>query len=894
MGLRILQNSYRTQTFITEGAHNMTAPLTKARSHWPLVILSTIPALLGVLLPLILVRIVTPTEVGTFKIFFLYLGIAPALSLTSGLRSGLAYWSGQESQRSQAFAASSLLNLILAITATIVTLALADEISIRFQVSTLETTLFALALLGAIGGNYFEEAAIAMGRIWTGALFYCGSEILRTVVIIFALLYWRSLTAVLIAHTAISTLKLFAGYLWGYHLGLVGFPRNRDIFKGVWRYALPVSLAYVFGVFIGSADQFLLAPQVGPVEFALYSIGCLTVAPLLSFEQSVTRVLIPQMAEALSKKDLQRATLLYQSAVNTLAFILIPAVTGLLVFATPIIELLFTTQYSAAAQYLQLFALSYALLIVPHDALARARGESGWILKTFIVFALTSFLLCYLLIPLAGPVGALSGVLISGTAMRLNALRYFRKEVGRPLSSFFPARSIMYYIVLSLVLALVTLYIRPYFTTSRTWLFESGVLFSTCYLLLALPVKNRADRLRKRHRNVLIVSQSLRIGGLERMILNLSKQLQAEGRWNVRVFAYNHSDEKQTLVRAFRDSNIPVDTFKKKPGFSFKAVGRMLHIVYRNDIDIIHSHDLGTLIYAVIVKLCSFGKTSVVHTQHSFPQTEDTLRYRLYRYIATLWVDRLSVVSENIRRCYSPFLIKRTPIHVIENGVEFASEPITQRDNRIELRRKVLETLPSEQRQNLEDLLDELWMIYQARFYPGKGQDHALSLWQEMSASERRRSVLCLIGPESGTGEYQRIRTMIQKCPEQDRIFLIEGTTAPLRWLQAGDLFLSCSEYEGMPLAPLEAAGSGMPLLLSRIPGHSFLKENSLQFSLDNVSDGARHIHVLFDQIVQGGRSYQDNLWEKSHLIREKFSVAEMATRYSQLYTTNLTPPRLC
>ena len=97
-----------------------------------------------------------------------------------------------------------------------------------------------------------------------------------------------------------------------------------------------------------------------------------------------------------------------------------------------------------------------------------------------------------------------------------------------------------------------------------------------------------------------------------------------------------------------------------------------------------------------------------------------------------------------------------------------------------------------------------------------------------------------------------------------------------------------------MPLAPLEAAGSGMPLLLSRIPGHSFLKENSLQFALDNVSDGARHIHVLFDQIVQGGRSYQDNLWEKSHLIREKFSVAEMATRYSQLYTTNLTPPRLC
>jgi glycosyltransferase involved in cell wall biosynthesis len=467
------------------------------------------------------------------------------------------------------------------------------------------------------------------------------------------------------------------------------------------------------------------------------------------------------------------------------------------------------------------------------------------------------------------------------------ALHAFRKELSVSFLDVIPAKTVFYYTGLSLLLGLGASSIHPYFTSSRVWLFSAGALFSVCYLCLALPAKNRAQRRRHGEQGILILSQSLHVGGLERMILHLSKQLQAEGRWNVRVCAYDHSDDKQTFLEAFRESHVPVETFKKAPGFSLKAVARVIRIVYRNDIDVIHSHDLGTLMYAVIVKICSFGKVSLVHTQHSFPHSEDTFRYRLYRYIATLWIDRLSVVSKSLRTSYSQFLLLPTPIHVIENGVEFANEPILDRIKRIELRHKLMDELPHGEPENLSRFMNDLWIIYQARFYPGKGQDHALSLWQEMSPFERNRSVLCLIGPESGQGEYERIRTIIRECPEQERIFMIAGSTTPLQWLQAGDLFLSCSQYEGMPLAPLEAAGSGMPVLLSNIPGHSFLKENSRQFSLDNVSEGAGHLQAIFDRVFHGGASYQADLWERSRCIRERFSVGKMAAKYSNLYATD-------
>jgi hypothetical protein len=67
----------------------------KAHSHWPISILSSASAILNMFVPLILVRILSPDDVGVFKIFFLYALMTPSISFTSGFCSGLGYWAGQ-------------------------------------------------------------------------------------------------------------------------------------------------------------------------------------------------------------------------------------------------------------------------------------------------------------------------------------------------------------------------------------------------------------------------------------------------------------------------------------------------------------------------------------------------------------------------------------------------------------------------------------------------------------------------------------------------------------------------------------------------------------------------------------------------------------------------------
>lgn len=84
------------------------------RSHWPLSILGGMVSIFNLLLPLLLVRILTPDEIGHYKIFFLYLVLVPWAFMTAGITHGLGHWSGKENLRIEAFRTSWSILLTIA------------------------------------------------------------------------------------------------------------------------------------------------------------------------------------------------------------------------------------------------------------------------------------------------------------------------------------------------------------------------------------------------------------------------------------------------------------------------------------------------------------------------------------------------------------------------------------------------------------------------------------------------------------------------------------------------------------------------------------------------------------------------------------------------------------
>ncbi|MFI5362176.1 MAG: glycosyltransferase family 4 protein [Elusimicrobiota bacterium] len=384
---------------------------------------------------------------------------------------------------------------------------------------------------------------------------------------------------------------------------------------------------------------------------------------------------------------------------------------------------------------------------------------------------------------------------------------------------------------------------------------------------------------------VLMLTQYLQLGGLERMVFNLSTALRSAGEWEPQVFVFDRLPEagpENDLRPAFAKAGIRVTTFQKPPGFSVGLVLALRRTLSRENIRVLHTHDLGPLIYGVCAKLLSFGRVRLVHTQHSFVHLSRRWIYQYYERIFVRFADEIAVVSLDTRQSYVDLGVAAERIRVVPNGVRF---PERGPADKARSREDLLAGLDAPARSELAPHLKSRWILYLARIHRTKGQDHALELWERLSPAVRGRSVLLFVGPESDPGQLQRLKSDIAATPDSARIFCAGATHVPELWSCACDLALSCSEFEGMPLGPIEAAGAGLPLVLSDIPGHEAVKAWSRQYPLADPAAGALLVENVLDEIERGPEDFFRRTWEKAGELRSRYTLARMSDAYARLYS---------
>lgn len=888
--------------------------------HWPVSLLSSASAIINMFIPLLMVRLLIQDQVGLFRIFFLYVMLMPSFSFTAGLQSGLAYWAGQGERGMLAIRLSNGMTLLAGLLLSLLCLAFVPWISRSLHWPMSYGVYFSLTVLGTVSLSFLEESAIVKGRIWFGAVYTSGMESFRTIMILFVTWLTRDIGTILFACAGLAVGKLLISiWLARRHGYLAGFRESyqapRSLYKDIWTFALPVSLAGLVGVFLSTGDQFVLSTLVTPAAFAIYSVGCLVIPPLNILEQSITRVMIPHLSQDFSAQDFSegnhtRAAEHYRASVEQLAWLIIPAVAGLIIFSRPIIEMLFTARYSASVIFCRWFALSYLFLIFPHDALPRARGEGRWIMKTSIAFSVISLAFCYLFghlvnVQSAG-LGVLAGLLISRGSLKLYSLAYVRSSTGWRFGEFIPFGKLLLFALASILLSVLCLALKHSLGGGLRWFLICAPVFIILYFPIVFFFTNLFQRMvfSKRNGNnstkgnVLLFSQHLSVGGLERMVLSLGQGLKRTTAWGVFVFSHdcdetaeNHTD--RTLISDFLSSGIPVEAFKKGSHFSLMTLYRLLRNIFRNNIDVIHSHDIGPLIYSVLAKYLSFGRVKLIHTQHSFvhflPSAKNPC-YPFYEGIFTRFVDELTVVNDSLIQSYVAIGVPEHLINIVNNGVSFFESPIRSYTEKQLKRTALLEHLSEPEWALIAPFIGRpaektYWILYLARFQSIKGQREAVDLWSHLSASLRRNSVLLMIGPEAEEGEKKEVLRRFEHAPNRDRVIFLNGTRFPQAWIASSDLFLSCSQIEGMPLGPLEAIGSGIPAVLSAIKGHGFLEKYSYQFRLGEPAIGALMIEKLLTEPAFGTSEYYKQLWEKTCSIRDQYSATAMTKQYVNFYS---------
>lgn len=467
----------------------------KATSHWPLTLLGGTVSILNLLLPLALVRVLSQTEIGHYKTYFLYLPMIPLLCLSGGIGNGLSHWAGYEREREGATQASWTLLVLLALVVCGVAAIFDRSLSSALGWDLVATRLLIWGAAVTILGTFFDDASIAGGAIVRGAIFNAGFDLARNLLMAAAVLKYRTIEALFWTHNIVMTLKVLSGAIWGWAEGFQRFTFRAEIWRRVLSYAFPVSVAVALGVVTAYADQIIMTKLLLPQDFAVYALGCLSVPPLLILEQSVNRVLIPRLAKAFAQGRPNVACKLFRDGISELSWLLLPATCGLVLFASPIVSLLFTKQFAASTPYLRIFALSYAFLILPYDAVPRARGHGAFIFRLLGAMSIVTLTIVGFAAWRFGPFGAICAATFVKFILRVVAVDHVRRSEGWTLRQMLPWRDWAHYVSVCAVASAGAIATRTLVHGDLHWFVAGGLTFSTIYFAgTILHYKQRRSR----------------------------------------------------------------------------------------------------------------------------------------------------------------------------------------------------------------------------------------------------------------------------------------------------------------------------------------------------------------------------------------------------------------
>lgn len=459
------------------------------QGHWPIFILSSVSAIANMFLPIILTRILTPQDIGIYKIFFLYLGLLPFLFLTGGPLHSVYYWVGKGKDQDKYITAAFQLTFILSLAIIVIGLPLIEPVASFFELSVTTTQILLLSAFLWVPSSFYKEFILAKGYVAWGSIFGVLMELIK-VSLFLALAFWGyKLNVIFKAFLIFLAFKMLLTGALLLKQKLPLFKIEKNHLSSVWNYCLPIASAGLLGFVVDKIDQIVLTKYLAKDDFAFYTMGCLMIPPLYMLEMSIIKVLIPKLS-TLSEKEPLIALQYFRKAISDSALLMIPAAVGLFTFSDSIVELLYTKTYLESSIYLKLFSFSYLALILPYDSVPRATGQTKWIFKISLILSPLTLIAVLLAANWASAVMVLSVSIFFKFLYRLAGIIYSCSLMNWKIRDIFPFKRLFIFTIISVLLGLSSWYSRALFDNNLIWFFTSGSIFFTLYFIaLIIPYK---------------------------------------------------------------------------------------------------------------------------------------------------------------------------------------------------------------------------------------------------------------------------------------------------------------------------------------------------------------------------------------------------------------------
>ena len=295
------------------------------------------------------------------------------------------------------------------------------------------------------------------------------------------------------------------------------------------------------------------------------------------------------------------------------------------------------------------------------------------------------------------------------------------------------------------------------------------------------------------------VTDSLAVGGAERMLVEIANHSSADGH-GVSVCLTRRGGDLQKELRP----GIVVKVLKRTRRLDWSAIRQFSKEVRAREVDVIYAHGRTTLTFLALLKTLGLVRVPIVFHDHFGKIETDASVPRWVSLWARHSIAQYVGVYSKLGDWAASAGIPRERINVIDNTLDV---------------HRIASAPAADLREEFGISEDKLVGIMVGGIRPEKGVD---SLLEAIAQSTHRRSVkILVIGGERDPEYAKRCRELCRSLGLEETVLFVGERTDVVSLMRGADFALLPSRSESGPLVLIEYLACGLPIVASLVGGIS-------------------------------------------------------------------------
>jgi glycosyltransferase involved in cell wall biosynthesis len=361
---------------------------------------------------------------------------------------------------------------------------------------------------------------------------------------------------------------------------------------------------------------------------------------------------------------------------------------------------------------------------------------------------------------------------------------------------------------------------------------------------------------------VLEILATLKRAGAERMAVSLACRLDAN-RFETGVVSLFDAFAGG-LEPELEEAGVPVWHLGKHPGLDVRMIPRLRRVIREFEPAVLHTHSY-VLRYSLFAGVAA-GEAAMVHTVHNLAEKETDFTGRLlHRLVFGRSVSAVAVgeeVGQSYREMYGA-----EPAATIRNGIDTAC--FRRPERRQEWRTE----------HGFKD--DDFLVVAVGRLEPQKNPLAMIDAFAQAFSGDRHEHLL--MAGDGSLREDARMQAAESGVGARVHFLGVQAEVADI--LAASDVFALSSDWEGTPLAVMEAMAAGLPVVATAVGGVRELAPDGITGLLAPAGD-TRALAAALSQVREDAGlrvSMSNAAIERSELFGVDTMVAEYAALFERL-----------